>query len=218
MGKKRTFVVIIAALMAAVLLSCGKREINDNLDETVFTIGDEKIDLREAMYYVMERESNYNSAALQDNPEHPEKYWDSYLFAAGTRFKTWVKNQAFDICVCDNVYYQEAAANGYELELSDQIIAFDEAESLYGTMTDKQKEQTGLTVDSLYNIMLKIKYRSKYVEELLKGEEIKTYGDNPQQALEIGGAYYNGLLMKYDVSIDEDSMWNELELGRLTIN
>ena len=135
MGKKRTFVVIIAALMAAVLLSCGKREINDNLDETVFTIGDEKIDLREAMYYVMERESNYNSAALQDNPEHPEKYWDSYLFAAGTRFKTWVKNQAFDICVCDNVYYQEAAANGYELELSDQIIAYDEAESLYGTMT-----------------------------------------------------------------------------------
>ncbi|MCI8307754.1 MAG: hypothetical protein HFH14_06865 [Lachnospiraceae bacterium] len=218
MGKSRFLIVLLAALSVMGFTSCGKREIADNLDETVFTIGDEKIDLREAMYYVMERESFYNSAALQNYPDNPEKYWEDYLFAAGTLFRTWVKSQAFDICVCDNIYYQEAEADGYELELSDQITAYDEAESLYGNMTDKQKENTGLTVDSLYNVMLKIKYRSKYVEELLKGEKIKAYGDNPQQALEMGGAYYNELLMKYDVSIDEDSMWSELEFGKLTIN
>ncbi len=218
MGKRRFLVVLIAALSVMAFSSCGKKSIVDNLDETVFIIGDEKIDLREAMYYVMERENGYNAAALQENPEHPEKYWDNYLFAAGMKFKTWVKNQAFDICVCDNIYYQEAAADGFELELSDQITAYDEAESLYGNMTDKQKEQTGLTVDSLYNVMLKIKCRSKYVEGLLNGGEIKAYGDNPQQALEIGGAYYNELLMKYEVSICEDGMWDELELGKLTIN
>lgn len=37
-----------------------------------------------------------------------------------------VKNQDFDICVYDNVYYQEAVANGSEFGITDKILTYNE--------------------------------------------------------------------------------------------
>lgn len=215
---KKIFILISALVMCSFFaVGCGKTELKEYILEKAFTIGDEIIDVKEASYYIMEREYYYNEIAKKESPGAPEKYWNDYLFAAGTLFKTWVKNQCFDICVCDNVYYQEAIKNGFELELADQVEAYNDAEELYENMTDKQRTQTGLSLDDIYAIMLKVKYRSCYVKNLMETVDLSAYGENPQNAFEINGEYYNELIKNYNIIVNED-VWDKIELGNLTIN
>ncbi len=217
--KMKTIICIMALLTVCLFGACGgdEFELKEHLDYNVFTIGEEAITMKEASYYVMDRESNYNKMATEKYPGKPEKYWDEYLLAAGTYFRTWVKEQAYDMCVCDNIYYQEAVANGYELELSEEIEAYQLAEAVYEKMSKKQREQTGLTVDDLFVITKKSALRAVYVNDLLKNKDFSEYQDTPEQALEIDGEYYSELEAKYNVQFNGD-FWENLELGTLTIN
>lgn len=211
-------ICVLCSLLVFTLVGCGEETLASHKDEDAFYVGGLSVKMLEASYYIMEREDFYNDIAKEENPTNPKVYWNGYLFAAGSYFKTWVKQQAYEVCICDNIYYKEAIDNGFELELAYQVLARDEAQSIYDSMTDKQKKQTELTLDDIYNIMLKKKYRAQYVESLVVTEELKSYPEGAAKALEMEGSYYKKLLEKYDVRINEDCIWNELELGSLTIN
>jgi len=222
MKKTKTKCVVLVLLICFVMTffaGCKKEDtLANHKDEEAFFIGDESVTMLEASYYIMEYENMYNEMAKKENPHNPQKYWNGYFFAAGSLFKTWVKEQAYEVCICDNIYYQEAVNNGFELELAYQVMANDEAASIYSNMTEKQKKETGLTVEEIYNIMLKKQYRAQYAEELASSEKLREYEEGAVKALEISGGYYKELLEKYNVSINEDCVWDELEFGTLTIN
>ena len=198
-------------------MGCGKFEFKDHLEEQVLSVGTENISLKEISYYIMERENYYNQQAKVENPHDPSKYWEDYFLTAGTYFRNWVKEQAYDMCICDNIYYQDAQLNGYELDLTEQIEAYEEANKVFDKMSKKQKSATELTVDDLYEIMLKISIRAKYANDVLDNMDEDMTTEEKMTAIEVNGVYYQEVLSRFTVTINSE-LWDQIELGKITIN
>lgn len=213
-----TVCIIILAILTIIYMTSGNREYNkfnftESLDETAFEINDTKITLKEAAYYIMVIESNVHGAAIEYNTNNPREYWNVYLndgegnsnFLSGQ-----AKEDAMNACIRDGIYYIEALNAGITLSDEEKKQCAEDASEEEKLLTGKQVQVTQYEYKDMYHIIEKIALVKKYVNTLME----KGY---TAEQLDFGGEYYEELKKGYDVKINEE-MWENISLGKLTIN
>lgn len=210
--------IIVLAVLAFVYMTSDNREynkfkFNEHLDETAFEINEMKITLKEAAYYIMVIESNVNAAAIEYNPDNPYEYWNVYMNDGEGRsnfLSRQAKEDAMDSCIRDGVYYIEAVNAGIELNDREKEKCAEDAAEQEKQLTGKQIEVTEYEYKDMYSIIEKIAVIKKYMVKLMD----EGYSE---EELDVGGEYYENVKAAYDIEINED-MWENISLGRLTIN
>lgn len=185
---------------------------NEHLNDTFITMDNEdtsySISLKELSYYVLVMEAFVNNTASLYDPSNTNKFWNLYL--ENTFVSTIAKDTSIDMCIRDNIYYNEAIASDFDLDETELLQVSDEASNIYYNLTGKQVDATELTLNDIYNIRYKIILATKYITYLMKNNEFT------EKELNINGSYYESLYKKYNVDIDDN--WDEISLGNITVD
>ncbi len=190
-------------------------EYNQHLYENVLTIESDdgvvesvNVNLQEMAYYIMNVEGDINDMAHQYDSEHPDRYW-LLRIEATYDMKDYAKDLAFDTCVRNFIYYMEALKAGMELTEEELELASDDTKTIMENLTGKQMDMSDYSEESLFNLEKKLYLATKYVNSMTKqGYSVVD--------LELEGSYYNEILNKYNVRIN-DEIWDKVVLGNLTI-
>lgn len=180
----------------------------DSLEETILTVGDEAVSLKEISYYILVAESNYNEAAQIYNEENLNSFWNinvNFRF-----FRKMAKQSVLDACTRDNIYYQQAL-------LEENILSEEETEEIQekaaeemNKLTEKQLEITEYQMSDMVHVLTKIAYARKYVSNLMA----QGYAE---EELDTEGSRYEEIKKDYPVQVN-DEIWGKITLGKVTIN
>jgi len=206
-------IVIIISIGALVLITVNllsKKEFSyaDSLDDTVLTVENETVSLKEISYYILVAETNYNEAANIYNEENPHAFWNMALNMK--YFRNRVKQSVIDACTRDNIYYQQALKEGYILKEEALEEIEDKALEEISKMTDFQMKLTDYQMSDMVKVLTKIAYSRKYAEDLM------AEGYTAQE-LDVDGSKYEEIKKDYAVSVNQ-KIWKNITLGKVTIN
>jgi len=202
--------VSVAAFFAirAEFIKKNSYAINKSLDQIVISVGKDKIPMKEAVYYILVVESNTNEMALKYNENNPLSYWNMWI---NNEFVSNIaRDSVVDTCIRDNIYYQEAKKEGFELSKAEEDEAYNQAKKEHKALTTKQYELTKYNLSEMYAVIKKIHLVKKYLNSLM-------LSGLSEEELDIGGNYYNDLKTKYKIT-KNDEVWEQISLGRLSIN
>ena len=164
-------VIVISAVLVAViftmLIRFNKNKefvYNKHLDETVISIDDENITLKEFSYYVYIVEKQVNDMAIKYNPDDTNEFWNTYfknsLDSVFTR--DYAKQLAKDLCEYDYIMEKETAVHNLYVTESEKDSLRTEAKDTYNDFTQKAKDNTQLSEDDIFNILCRRKLAEKY--------------------------------------------------------
>ena len=229
MRKQIRIIVIFTAVLAiafAAYYKYGRKTdetnivFSEHLDETVFSVDERNITLKEASYYILSVENFYNKEALNYNDLDPLEYWNTHFRAGDDSafVSTIAKNEAYELCIRDFVYCAEAAATGFGLTDEQKEEALEAADIEFAEFTDKQLESTVFTL-SEYEAMKLVEKTAKAYAELLARETDWSYTViSASTQLSYGGDYFqNNILVRHEVTTNTD-LWKKIQLGKITIN
>lgn len=182
--------------------------IADSLDRVVITVNDQELTMRDAVYYILVVESNTNEIAKKYNSDNPLAYWNIWV---NHQFASVIaRDTVIDLCVRDSIYYQEALKQGFSLTEVEKEEAYKQAENENKNLTAKQYELSRYTLDEMYSIILRIHLVKKYLSSLMET-------GLTEEQLDVNGEYYTEIKTKYTI-IKDDDIWEQITLGRLSIN
>lgn len=182
---------------------------NNDSDNSDYSNENGILTLKDISYYVLVMEASVNHCAELYNPNNINSYWNIYI--NNTFVKSLAKENSLEICIRDNIYYEEALKNNITLNDNELSIVEEETSFIYGNLTGKQFDATELDKEDIYNARYKITMATKYITTLI---ENKAYSE---EDLNTEGDYYKTLYDEYNISIDK-SIWNEVKLGNITVN
>ena len=190
----------------------------EHLDDTVITVDDICITLRELSCYVYEVESEIDKQARIYNAEDPLDYWNTY-FNSGTE-GGYISEMAEDVilgsCVCDLIYEQMAIEQGYELTEEEKKEAEKQAEQLYVRMSETQKQNTGLTLDLICKVKKRKALVLKFAMEYFENVDFTGYSGYREELVSYAGDYYcKEVLPLHQVDYNSEII-NEWSIGRIT--
>ncbi len=222
--KKTVLIIIIVNVVLVLGVICGKIltrfDYEDHLDDTVITVDNESITLREFGYYIYKIEDFVHEQAIIYDPENPKHWWNTH-FSAGldSQFVSdYAKNVAVKSCICDQIYYKEALAGGSELDEAEKAGALAESKELVIKMTKQQLEATGLNEVIINKMNMKHATASKYAEGLIETRDFSRYSKDPKELLNWDGEYYREeILPKHKVELN-DKLLSKIVLGQITVN
>lgn len=177
------------------------------LEETAITVGDEKISLKEVSYYIMVAETNYNEGENLYDGKNLGGFWNMRINRK--YFKNMAKETIQESCIRDNIYYQQAKKEGYDLGEESLQLVEDTAVEEMSKLTKDQLERTGYLKKDMILVLTKIQYAREYVSMLM--EQGYT-----QEELDVGGSKYEEIATAYDTDINKE-IWDELTIGTVTI-
>lgn len=189
------------------------------LAETVVTIDETAVTLKEISYYIMEVENAGDEFARLYNPDNPLEYWGLFMneeTSAGY-VSDLARTAALEYCIRDNIYYLEAGKAGMELNAEEQEGVRAAAEDYYANMTQRQREVTQLLPEDLELILEKVTLTQNYMVQLSSQEEDVTVLEAVTLHYDVGGDYYESLKNTYTIKINE-RIWSQVRPGHTTIN
>lgn len=215
------FVLVIGVLMTVLLVYRIKTAFTyeTGLAETIVTIDETVVTLKEISYYVMEVENTGDEFARQYNPDNPIEYWGLYMneeTSAGY-VSDLARTAALDYCIRDNIYYLEAQKAGVELTEEEWEDVRTDAKEYYERMTQRQKEVTQILPKDLELIFEKITLTYKYMVQLSSQEEDVSLLEAVTLHYDVGGDYYESLKDSYAIKVNE-RIWEQIRPGHTTIN
>lgn len=166
--------------------------IKDHLEDTLLTVGEEKVTLQDSLYYIMLVENGSNEKAEDYSEAVQKSFWNIKTGEEGYVSQV-AKKVILQQMIKDEILYQEAVKNGWEIDdaqVKNAVI------QVWAEMSPYQKELTGYTKESLE-------------ERLKKAYAGQVYG-------EAYGEDFEELKEEYQVTIDE-KLWESLEMGRVTL-
>ena len=220
-----TFLLLFGLILALAVLSVWGRhrkifDYGAHLDETVFSVDEVHITLREFGYYIYEVEDYVNQQAKAYDSDNPQSYWNVH-FSAGkkSRFlKNMAKDTAVNTCLAEIIYADMAKQEGYELTAEEKDAAMEQTAELLSKMTRAQLEKTGLTRELIQKIELRKALAAKYAEDYVQKVDLQGYEGEPLELISGNGAYFqNEILPKYHVDFAKEVL-NELFFGKITVN
>ena len=157
------FVYVVATLPEDFVFS-------EHLDDVAVTVTSPdgavtEVSLREMSYYIMLSEANVNQLAEVYNSENTHQFWN--IFTNHTFIKTKAKEEAYDSCIRDVIYVQEAVNANIMLTDEERTQADLRAQDIADGMTLKQQEVTRLTAEDLIPIIERITLAYKYANYLV---------------------------------------------------
>ena len=219
------FLLLFGLLLALAVLSVWGRhrkifDYGEHLDETVFSVDEVHVTLREFGYYIYEVEDYVNQQAKAYDSANPQSYWNVH-FSAGkkSRFlKNMAKDTAVNTCLAEIIYADMAEKDGYELTVEEKDAATEQAAKLLDEMTKAQIEKTGLTQALVQKIELRKALAAKYAEDYVQKVDLQGYEGEPLELISGNGAYFQSeILPKYHV-VFVKKLLNQLYFGKITVN
>lgn len=215
------FILVIGVLMTVLLVYRIKTAFTyeTGLAETIVTIDETVVTLKEISYYVMEVENTGDAFARQYNPDNPIEYWGLFMneeTSAGY-VSDLARTAALDYCIRDNIYYLEAQKAGVELTEEEWEGVRTDATEYYENMTQRQKEVTQILPKDLELIFEKITLTQKYMVQLSSQEEDVSLLEAVTLHYDVGGDYYESLKDSYAIKVNE-RIWEQIRPGHTTIN
>lgn len=176
--KKLAAMILVAAFWISGMTGCSKPDSRGPLLEgdltkkTAMTVNGEKITMDTMMYYIMQQEAEYSYDDTYSTATYGVSYWDLELDDEKVTVRQKVEEYVLEIAQLYEIFYQEAKKQGYELDEGDIEEAKANAYSIWQSMSDRQKEITDLTEESLTEIFKKISLATKYYDEVDAGLEV----------------------------------------------
>lgn len=216
--------LFVALLVVAIVSVCSRhRDIFDyeaHLDETVFSVDETDVTLREFGYYIYEVEAYVDQQAKAYDSGNPQSYWNVH-FSAGkkSRFlKDMAKDTAVNTCLAEIIYAEMAENDGYELTLEEKNAASEQTAEIFSKMTKAQIKKTGLTEELVQKIELRKALAAKYAEDYVQHVDLQGYEGAPLELISGNGAYFqDAVLPKYRVNFAK-KLLRELHFGKITVN
>ncbi|MFW5651671.1 MAG: hypothetical protein ACOCNC_09905 [Acetivibrio ethanolgignens] len=166
--------------------------VEDHLEDTLLTIGGEKVTLRDSLYYIMLVENESNEKAESYSEAAKKSFWNIKTGDEGYVSQV-AKKVILQQMIKDEILYQEAVKNAWEI---DDTQVKNAVTQVWAEMSPYQKELTGYTRESLE-------------ERLKKAYAGQAYG-------EVYGEDFDEIKEEYQVTVDE-KLWESIEMGRVTL-
>lgn len=220
-------VVIVLLILAVTLTLWGfdawRRHNNrfvyeQHLDDTIITVDDRQVSLRQLGYYVYHVESQIDKQARIYNPEDPLDYWNTYFNSGveGSYISEMARDAVLGTCVCDLIYEQMAKEQGYGLTAEEKNAAKEQAEILYAKLNQKQREKIGLTKELAEDVLerkaLVVKFAADYFEKV----EFTGYSGYREELVSYAGDYYQEEILPLHKVEYNKRLVRELGIGRVT--
>lgn len=216
-------IVIIIAVPATLMVIHHKKSIfryEDHLDDTVVSVDDRDVTLREFGYYIYEVEAFVQDQALIYDSDNPKKWWNTH-FSAGldsTFICDYAEKVAVNTLICDEIYYKEATRQGMSLNDEEKARAAKEAKDMYGKMDKYQRDVTGLDEKTIAGIKEKHALAFQYAEYLVGAGDFSRYSGDPHDLLNWDGQYYQELIMPGHTITENEALLDKITLGNITVN
>ena len=220
-------VIVISAVLVAViftmLIRFNKNKefvYNKHLDETVISIDDENITLKEFSYYVYIVEKQVNDMAIKYNPDDTNEFWNTYfknsLDCVFTR--DYAKQLAKDLCEYDYIMEKETAVHNLYVTESEKDSLRTEAKDTYNDFTQKAKDNTQLSEDDIFNILCRRKLAEKYAIRAATQVKADGFEGDSSSLLDYDGDYYKEIIKaKYNIT-ENEKLLDKITMGRITVN
>ncbi len=220
-----TLIIIFVLIAVSIVLIVVHHRKNifryeDNLDETIVSVDDTSVSLREFGYYIYEVEAFVQDQAVIYDPENPKKWWNTH-FSAGrdsTFICDYARKVAVNTLICDEIYYREAIGRGMSLDADSQARVAKETKEMYGNMNSYQREVTGLDEKVILGIKTKHALASQYAEYLAGTGDFSRYGGDPHDLLNWDGQYYQELILPSHTVTENEKLLDNILMGTITVN
>ncbi|MBE5825370.1 MAG: hypothetical protein E7307_01915 [Butyrivibrio sp.] len=218
-----TYIIVISCILIAMALLgtiLSRFNYQDHLDETVITVDDTEITLREFGCYIYEVEAFVQKQALIYDPENPKHWWNTH-FSAGMDSQfvcDLAKKAAINTCILEEIYSKKAASEGITLDIAEEKQALEEAKVLYNSMNSEQIRRTGLDEDIIIEIRRKHALASKYSALMEKSLNFAGFSEEPKELLDWDGAYFQEKILPEHMIEMNDKVLDKITLGKITVN
>lgn len=215
--------IIIVVVLTAWGLDAWRKQKNkfvyeEQLEDVVITVNDRSVTLRELGYYVYDVETKIDKQARIYNPDDPLDYWNTY-FNSGLE-GGYISEMALDTvlgsCACDLIYEDMARWSGYELTAEEKQEAAQQAETLYASMSEAQKQTTGLTQELIAEVLARKALVVRFASEYFETVDFTGYTGYREELVSYAGDYYlDEILPDHRVEYNHEIV-KELSMGRIT--
>lgn len=182
----------------------------DHLYDTLVTIDNDAVSLKESLYYIMLMEGEVNEKAIAYDSKNPRIYWNLYI--NNKYIRTWAKETVMSIIIRDYIYYHEALSENITLSDEDISQINDDIANILKNMTAAQMSSANYTENELFLILSKIAYAKKYIKSVSSKNSSYT-----EDSFNEDGEYYNSIYNSHSVKIN-DKLWENIKLGEITLN
>ncbi|MBP5653760.1 MAG: hypothetical protein J6X17_10165 [Lachnospiraceae bacterium] len=224
-NEKRAVIAIVCVIIALIAASFGVKmlrrfDYTDHLDETVITVDEKSITLREFGYYIFRVEAFIQKQALIYDPEDPVHWWHIH-FDAGedSQFVSdYAKTFAVSLCIAEEIYFREALSRGMTLDENEEDMMIDDAMEMLENMEADQMAATGLDKEMVLELSRKHALASKYAAWLAGSADLTAYQEEPAELVDWDGAYYREVILPAHTTLTNDRILDKISLGTITVN
>ena len=221
-GKKRIekqAIIFFAALLLAVFVITvragnGKIDYSKHLDDIIFTVDGDEVDLRTLGYYIMKTEENVDEMAAVYDITDTYRFWNLHI--NHTYITTEAKEAVINTCIRDEVYVKEALKNDITLDKDELLSLEDDTEDELEGMSYIERKVLKYDYDQLYSILEKTALARKYALYMVETADWEDYNESPAVAVEVGGEFYDEILSEHEININE-KLWKKIRIGYITI-
>lgn len=157
-------VVLVIAMIVVMALENFKPRL-------VMTVGDEKVYMDDAMYYIYQTEANYSFYDQFYRSYYGSSYWD-ITGDSGVSNRESAKTEVQQAIQMSNVLYQEAVKAGYKVNDDDKKKAAKDVKDIRKNLSLEAKNKTGLTKGALTKAIEKRNCVDRYKQDIIDGFDI----------------------------------------------
>ena len=192
----------------------------EHLDDSVVTVDNQTVTLREFGYYIVKMEDIVQGQALIYNAEDPTEYWNLHFSAgldSGYMFE-YAWNYAVADCICDLIFEKKAMEEGYTLTIEECKQVIKQSEAIYAMLSTEQIEKTGLTIDIITQIEGRKRLAERYADSVVAEEDITKYIDEVIEFI-TGNTetVTDSQILHCEISYNKN-MERDIRMGKITVN
>ncbi len=224
-NEKRAVIAIIGIIFTLIAVSfcvklLGRFDYSDHLDETVITVDEKQITLREFGYYISRVEAFVQKQALIYDPDDPVHWWHIHFDAdEDSQFVSdYAKTFAISLCIAEEIYSREALVRGMTLDENEEDLMLSDAMEMIDNMDAAQMAVTGLDKDRILDGSMKHALASKYAVWLAGNADLSAYHEEPMDLVDWDGAYYREVILPAHTVRTNDRILDKISFGKITVN
>ena len=216
-------VIMINCILIAIVFCCrilGRFAYSDHLDEPVVTVDGKNVTLKEFGYYIYQVEAFVQKQALIYDADNPKRWWNTH-FSAGMDSQfvcDYAKKVALNICIAEEIYYQEALSHGITLTRDEESRATEEGRKVFAGMDPAQIRSAGLDEKTMIAMSLKHALAARYSMHLIEDELPGFRSEEPEKLVNWDGSYYLEEVLPKHVTWINDDLLDKIMFGKITVN
>lgn len=169
--KAMSFMLIFVLTLSMAFTTGCKKEDNDASKQLVVTVDDKKVYMSDMMYYIYLVELQGSQYDSMYRTYFGTGYWETE-YEEGVTIREKMKSYIFDTVVMNEILYDLAKEEGYELTDEEIKVNKENVATLLENITEDQLKVTGFTEKKLLAIQEKLALAYKYQTALVDGFDI----------------------------------------------